>query len=450
MSETTELTLEPEPAPHQRSGGGRIVAGLVAAVAVVAAGLFAVNALQSEDNAPEDPVRAMFAAAEKSDVIGVLEQLLPGERDALRGPLAELVDELNRLEVLDGADLGGIDGLDLSVDGLELDSTKPNDDLALVRVTGGTGSYRVDLAELPLGDFVLDIIGGPLEGTDADAGPLAMDGDDDDAIATVKRDGRWYVSIGYSIAEQARRAAGVELADMAKGVAPSGGESPEAAVEALVGAMTSLDLRRMLALLPPDEMGALQEYAGLFLPEAEQGIGSARGMFSLEVSNLELDSDTDGDEAVVKVREAEVTGDFGGMSFTYADGCATVRPPAEMGGGEEQRICSGDDPTGALGLFGGGFPFGGLSGLGGLSEAATPPELSFEGEQPDVGIVTTEVDGRWYISPTRTTLDALVETVELFQRSDLDAIRDYFAGLLGAFTGGEVQSSAEVERTSGY
>lgn len=431
MSETTELTLEPEPAPRQRGGGGRIIAGLVAVVAVLAAGVFAVNALQTEDNGPEDPVRAMFEAAAKSDVIGVLEQLLPGERDALKGPLSELVEQLNRLEVLDGADLTDIDGVDLAFDDFELETEKRSDDLASVRVTGGTGSYRIDLAELPIGDFVLDIMGGPLEGTEADADELAMEGDGD-AIATVRRDGRWYVSIGYSVAEQARQAAGVELSRLGEGVAAAGGESPEAVVEAMFGALTSLDVRRLIGLLPPDELGALQEYAGLFLPAAEQGLRQAGNMFSLQVSNLELHSDTAGDEAVVEVRDAEVSGSIGGMSFTYADGCVTMSPPPGVEG-EQERICSDDDPTSVLGLLGGGLPFGGLPELD--AETMTPPSLSFDGEQPDVGIVTTEVDGRWYISPTRTLLDTLVESLELFQRSDLDALRDYVGGLFGSFRG---------------
>jgi hypothetical protein len=444
VSDTTELTLEPEPAPRERAGGGRILAGLVAVVAVLAAGLFAVNALQPEDNGPEDPVRAMFEAAEKSDVIGVLEQLLPGERDALKGPLTELVEQLNRLEVLDGADLDGIDGLELAVDDLELESKKQRDDLALVRVTSGTGSYRVDLGELPIGDFVLDIINRPLEGTEADAGPLAMEGDGD-AIATVKRDGRWYVSIGYSVAEQARQAAGVELAALGDGVEPAGGDSPEEAVEAMFGALTTLDARRMVALLPPDELGAVQEYAGLFLPAAEDGAAEAEGMFSVRIENLELESDTDGDEAVVKIREVEVSGDFGGMSFSYADGCATIEPPPESGG-EEERICNGDDPASAFGLFGGGFfPFP-MQGLD--AEMPPPPKLSFEGEQPDLGIVTTRVDGRWYVSPTRTMLDALVESLELFERSDLDAIRRYFGDLFGAFMGMGRGMATERELTS--
>ena len=444
MSDSAELTLQPEPPPRPRRGGGRILAGLVAAVAVVAAGVFAVNALQAEDNAPEDPVRAMFEAAEKSDVLGVLEQLLPGERDALREPLTDFVEQLNRLEVLDDADLNGIDGVALAVDGLELESDKQSDDLALVRVTGGTGSYRIDLAELPLGDFVLDIIGHPLKGTDADASPLAME-DEDDAIATVKRDGRWYVSIGYSMAEQARREAGLELSQLGDGVSPAGGESPEDAVEAMFGAMTSLDVRRMLALLAPDEVGAAQEYAGLFLPAAEEGIGEASGMFSLQIDDLELDSDTDGDEAVVKVRSAEVSGSIGGMSFSYADGCATVQAPAEMGGGAPERICSGDDPTSIFGLFG-GFPFGGPGGFG--TDAVEPPKLSFEGEQPDVGIVTTRVDGRWYISPTRTVLDSLVASLELFERADLDAIREYIEELIGSFTAWGTMTSSGVASSS--
>src|SRR4051812_37570618 len=155
----TEITVDEAAAQPGGRGRGRRIAVALAAVAVVAGGLFAALSLSSESNAPDDPVRKMIDAAEKGDVLGVLEQLDPGERDAIREPLIDIVGELNRLEVLKDADLGKITGLELHVDDLELTTERLGDGVARIKIADGTGRYRIDVAQLPLGRFVRDLLG---------------------------------------------------------------------------------------------------------------------------------------------------------------------------------------------------------------------------------------------------------------------------------------------------
>jgi hypothetical protein len=67
--EPTEVDLD-DPVTRTRN---RRVALALGAVAVVAAAAFAAFSLASDTNDPEDPVRAMLGAAERGDVLGVME-----------------------------------------------------------------------------------------------------------------------------------------------------------------------------------------------------------------------------------------------------------------------------------------------------------------------------------------------------------------------------------------
>jgi hypothetical protein len=406
-----EVDLAP-PVPKAKN---RRVALTIGALAVVAGGVFAAISLAGSTNDPEDPVRAMFAAAEQGDVLGVLAQLDPGERDALERPVTDLVDQLNRLDVLHDADLGHVSGVDLKVDDLELKSTTVRDDIARVTIEDGKAKTTVDASKLPLGGFIRDLAGDGLDEAkpDSSSSDLATA---EDFVTTVKRGDRWYVSIGYSVAELARRDAGISFAEMGPGVAPKGADTPEAAVRQLVEAGTKLDLRHIIELLPPGELGAVQDYAGLFLDEAEQAKPAA-GDYTATVSKLDLDSEVDGDHGLVFVRDATFDVAAGDFALKYADGCADItQPPTIFAVPTDARpksthVCQGADPLDAL------------KGLG--LEGVDPPKFSFQGKQPKVGIAVTRVDGKWYVSPTRTLLGSLDATLEILQPKDLKEIVRY-------------------------
>jgi hypothetical protein len=419
MTDTTPEIPVDLPSPPRR-GPGRIIAALVAAVAVVAGGLFAAGALTGGGNTPEDAVRDLFAAIEREDVLGALAQLDPGERDAVEGSLEQLTAELNRLGILEGASLAKIDGIDFRFDDLEYRTTDVRDGLATVRVRGRSTSKVVG-RDLPLGEFVRELVGDEIDELDeVDSDDFT---DEDDLFATVKRGDTWYVSIGYSVAESARRDADLSIRDLGDGVTPRGADTPEDAVRRFFGAFAELDVRGMIELLPPGEMSALHDYAGMFLSDAEASVEDLEGAFSLSFPGLELQAHTDGDRSRVAVVKTGVEASFGEMSFRYEDGCAEVAMP---GGGEPVRVCNDDDPAKALEAL----------GLGELQ----PPKLSFEDKRPDLGFITVRVDGLWYVSPLRTWLDNGVAVVKLFERRDLEALKDYFTRIMGA-AGSQVSSS---------
>jgi hypothetical protein len=232
----------------------------------------------------------------------------------------------------------------------------------------------------------------------------------DAGLITVKQDGHWYVSIGYTLAEQARTAAGVSLDALGQRVTPVGAATPEDAVRQLVQDGAKLDLRGVLGLLPPGEMGALQEYAGLFLPKAEAALAADADKPKVTVTTLDLSSKTDGDVATVTIDKLAGTAVSGDTTVTLADGCITE----QTAGGAPQKTC-GNDPSALLGNLG----VAGLPGLGQLGAGATA----------DVGIRVVKVDGKWYVSPVRTVLDGVVSSFDAIKPGDLAGLAQAIQGL---------------------
>ena len=91
-------------------------------MAIVGTGTFAVARMAGDDEAggaatPEEAGLAFFEALGNEDLLGMVEVMLPGERDALRGPITDIVEELTRLEVLsDEADAAAVTGVDFVVE----------------------------------------------------------------------------------------------------------------------------------------------------------------------------------------------------------------------------------------------------------------------------------------------------------------------------------------------
>jgi hypothetical protein len=407
-SPTIEVLPQP---PRPKRGLRALVAGL-AAVVLVGGTMVAVNAFGSDDTSstPEAPVRALLAAASAGNVNGMLDQLAPGERDALKQPVNDLVSQLERLGILGKLDLGNVNAYKLKIDGLQLDPQTRRADLAFVKITGGTANYSFDPANLPLGSFLTGMLGPMAAASAPSSGSTNLASASDAGLITVKQDGHWYVSIGYTLAEQARTAAGVSLDALGQRVTPVGAATPEDAVRQLVQDGAKLDLRGVLGLLPPGEMGALQEYAGLFLPKAEAALAADADKPKVTVTTLDLSSKTDGDVATVTIDKLAGTAVSGDTTVTLADGCITE----QTAGGAPQKTC-GNDPSALLGNLG----VAGLPGLGQLGAGATA----------DVGIRVVKVDGKWYVSPVRTVLDGVVSSFDAIKPGDLAGLAQAIQGL---------------------
>jgi hypothetical protein len=389
-------------------------------LAVIGGVVFAALFLAGERaGSPEEAVERLFAAVSDEDVLGVLEALPPSERDALSGNLSQIVEELKRLEVLArDADLGRVAGLDLAFENLELSTTSLGDDVSVVRVEGGTARYRVVPQQLPLGDLVRDLFGDELP-AEPESGSEEITSEDDVQLATIKEDGRWYVSIWYSVAEAARKDAGKPVPAFGRGLEAKGASSPEAAVRQLVAAAADLDARRAFELLPPDEARALHDYAPLFLDDLEREAVETRSSLQLRVDTLDLRAKRDGDHAVVSVASLAVSGTHDGeaVAFRFDGTCSEV-----VLGPERQRHCP--ETIDKLVPF-----FGGFMG-------ARVPALP--------NLVTVERDRRWFVSPTHSALRPVVDVLRELDRRELEDAIEGFGGLFGMWGPGGPDDRVEA------
>ncbi len=207
------VPVEPSRPPPHRSRGP-IIAVVVGVVALIGAGVFAASQVFFDDSAggaesPEAAGLALLDALDQEDALGAVDLLLPGERETLRQPLTELVDELTRIEVLsDDASLTKISGLDVQIEDGSVDVEPTNvDDIVNLKISA-MATATVDGEALPIGELVLDVAEGEPSELDVAASephPLDM------GITAVREDDRWYLSAGYTLAESARAETGEDI-----------------------------------------------------------------------------------------------------------------------------------------------------------------------------------------------------------------------------------------------
>ena len=407
-----EISVDP-PAAVPKRHRGRVLGAVVGVAALAVAGGFAVNAMTGSSDggadSPEAAVREFFDAVNDEDVLGAMDVVLPGERRTFKDPLIRFVEQLQRLDVLgDEADLAKIGGVDLQVTVDDVQVEPITDDIATVAVAG-TAAVSVDGEQLPIGDLLLDraLDGQRPDSTTVEATPFGGDQGDTIRITTVEQDGRWYVSLWYSVAEVARTSAGLtDVPEQDQAIVPDGGDSPEAAMDQFLERAASLDIEAMISSLDPDEAEALQRYAPLFIGEAQGSIDEmlAESGLAVSIEDVEYDVTVDGDQATILPTSFTVSATVDGDNarVVFADGCATVTM-----GGEEQTSCV-DDAEEALGDMGlGDTGLGGLAGFGG-----------------DAGLRMNKVDGEWYVSIFGTTFDALFAALESVDRADIEELLD--------------------------
>ena len=435
---------------ERRPSSGTVIAAVIGAMALIFGSLALIRAVNAPSGAEtaEDAVKNLLDAIAAEDVIGVLQSLDPSERDTIKGPIEDMAGELKRLGILaDGFDLRSISGIGLDFTDVDLSSTTIAEGMVAVSIDGGTMNTAVIPADLPLGPFFdtfFEETGDDPRDDDPseDSKPLTEVSDFD--IVAVERDGGWFVSLWYSVAEAARQGAGLDPPSFGQGIEPDGADSAEAAVEELVAAGVALDLRKVFALLPPGEASALHDYAPLFLDDVEADIAEWRDEEHgvVEVRNLELSSDQGVDRARVAIEafDLEVTYDESFFTATYGGDSFEIRfgdEDEEVGrvayDGEclisdvamfsdertEERVCRGDED----------FP-------------PFPEDLS----EFVPALTAVRIDARWFVSPTRTVLDSVVDLLGSLDPDDLESAAE---GRLGYGLGGFLYWPFLMAGTSG-
>ena len=318
------------PAVAVKRGKGGIIAGAVLGIGLLGGGgAFAYTQLiQEKGNTPETAVESFYMALANADAIGLAEALEPGERDVFIDSVVPMVAEMNRLKVFEGADLKKVQGVTGSLTGFKATHKLVRDDLAEVTISDGSLTTNFDPKKLPFGKSVKDALGDVLDEAEASSTTTKL-ANDGSPFVVHKTGKRWYVSINYSVAESARKSANefdeqaFALPLKAAGVPAKGAESPEAAVSEMLTAMADLNVERMVQLVPPDELPALQNYAGMWIEDAKKATAEANKNFDFNV-RPKLKSESIGkDRALVTIddlpMDLKVQNDDLDLRFNYAD-----------------------------------------------------------------------------------------------------------------------------------
>ncbi len=274
---------------------------------------------------PQEAVEHLMASVEAEDVLGALDTMLPEEIAAFRHSLDDVKSEATRVGLLDEKlSFSGVAGLDIKAEGLQLVTEELGDKLAIVRATGGTMTTSIDPATFAFGRPLMDIVGDQLKPTTA----VTDFARDSVFLATVERDGRWYVSLTYSAAEALRRQSSEPLNVPPSRTDPAEGfETPEAAADAFYQRLINLDLTGMTRLVAPGEGDAFARYAPLWIPDADAAIDRARAEgLTLSIAGLRTEATGSGSSRRVDPVEYHISGTTPPTWFNYDSGMPPFDP----------------------------------------------------------------------------------------------------------------------------
>ncbi|WP_030226848.1 hypothetical protein [Actinoalloteichus caeruleus] len=400
---------QPPPAKNRRTG--LLVGSLVGVVAVGAAAVgsyFAFGNGSAAASGEADPASAasrLLTAVEQEDAVGLLESLAPAEARLSADYFEIMTGELTRIGIFDeSADPAAL-SFNGSLEGLAFDEAaeeRVNEHLVINSVSSGTLTLESASPEdMPFSDKVLDVMP-ELPDTTAESETIDLASLPETGqplrIATIQVDGEWYPSMFYTVADFALRESGMGWPR--DSVPAVGADSPEAAVEQLVTAALDVDVRRLVELLPPDEMAVVHDLGPLLLEAVGQTEPTGARLVELNTSTTDVTGGTrvslDHVSLEVNGEQVSIQRDGDCLQATGPQGSERLCPV------EQARMSLSQDPA---------FPQEALPFIERLAENVL-----------GAGIVTVEVDGEWYVSPFRTGIDLMAVVLSSVEPEDIDAL----------------------------
>ena len=330
MTEDLEPGFEVLPQPPSSHRRGRLWGSIAAVVVLAGGGAATYAAFAAGDNGSGSPtaaVQKVVADLQKSDLIGVLDDLAPGERTAFSSPLREEVSSLKRLGVLSAnADPAAVSGVHFAAHDLKFaDKTvRVNDHVQIVTIIGGTVDTSADVAKMPFTKRILSLVPARKSTDHADFTQHQA------RIAAQQVGGHWYASMFYTVADQA---AGHAVPTASDRVPARGATSADAAVGKMVHALMSGDVGSALALVSPVELNAAHDYGRKIITAS-----AMRGAVPATITTLDL-TDTAISGGGVRVGLSKLVLDMHGqqISVTIDNGCARIATT-----GLNKRVCAAD------------------------------------------------------------------------------------------------------------
>ncbi|MCC9205202.1 hypothetical protein [Arthrobacter sp. zg-Y769] len=383
--------------PGAPSSGGKkpsrkiiILVSVLALLAVLglAAFFFVQNMVRGGAGSAEGAADKMVEAIESKDFIGLATMVPPEEREPMQRiqeqledkaeefRLEEAVSKISDEDSEDGEELT-FDGISITFDGADPEVTEIDDETALIKYTTGEARFQLDPAE------TTGAIRSGLEaaGYEDEAkidetvqlNEMGPDGSPLTLIAT-QRDGRWYVSPLYSIAEMIN-----ETGSFGRGSVPEsagGSDSPAAAAQAAVEAVPNVvsegSLTPLAGTLSIHEGSLLYLYQDMF-DEIMAGAGGEE----LNIDDVRFaDGEKDGDRAVAVVENITVESEYGDK--------ITLNGECIEGESESDSICLSD------------------------SGYSIDPSVEMLGGAKIMSLTTIKEDGKWRVSLGHTVADWII------------------------------------------
>jgi hypothetical protein len=394
-----------------------VITAVVAVLALAAGTVATVWALRSSDEvaagaeSPSTAANNLLNALGSGDVLGIMNGLAPAEAKLSKDYTEATISEAKRLEILKkDADPNKLSGVQIKSEGIKFDDAaaeKVNDRLTINKVVEGKITITSDVKQVPLTDKLVDALGPQLDkaGTETDTIDFAKEKADRDGkpigIATIKVGDEWYPSVFYTIANAA-----LEQEDLkwpAQGIAPAGAGSANDAAKQMVEKALDGDVEGVIALLPPDEMGVLQDVGPVILDQ--MGKTSASGAKLIE---LETDSKDVSGGKLLTIRKLVVEAEGETVEVSRDGDCYSATAQ-----GQTQRLCA-DELAQLVEQQGGrNIPPAAVDVI-----ARIGAQVLKDG----VGVVATEVDGKWYVSPFRTYSELFLTLMRGLEPKDIDEL----------------------------
>lgn len=407
----------PYPAASQPKKRNGLLVGAIAVVVLLVVGaataFFAFRGAEAGAPTPKEAAVNLVNALGTNDVVGLVGGLAPAEAEVINDYLNDGLDQLKRLEVVKpDTKPEQITGITLKTENLVFDDAaeeKVNDHLTITKLTDGTITVSSDWNKIPLTDeFVKKAFpdgkpDSPVKTETYDiSDEIAKNDGEPIRIATVKVDGAWYPSLFYSVADAALTDEGEQWPS--QGIAANGADSPEAAVRAAVDAALKADVKRLIELTPPDEMAALHD-VGPLLVEAAKG----EEPIDASVTDLQTAVDNVSGGKRVRLTKLAVESDGESLKLEISGDCIKMDQ-----GGQHKQLCGSDLAKAVADATDADDSDLTDEQLGAIERAAVGYLHS--------GVVTTEVDGKWYISPARTFGDLSMGFLRKLQPGDLETL----------------------------
>jgi hypothetical protein len=370
--DTIPFVMSEPVARRRRPLGSMIAAAGVAALVLV--GAFAVSAVVGSGGAgsAEAAVRRLADAVSHEDLLSAADVLAPEEVRSLHGTIDNATKKAQELALVQTAS-APLAGVDFNIDGLNLSTETLGDGYAKVTIDAGTFSASTHKKQFSA------LMQKVLRNTDdnssqSDLAKLASDKGLPTFVVAVRRDGRWYVSAAYTVLEYVREVNKLPAADFGSGVrtiSTLGADTPDAAVQESMRDLARQDWSKLMTMVSPDEI-PVYDYRDALSTLARRDVQPGGSSSAFTIDAMSTTAQVDGDTAKVSLKASGST-DHGKWSL---DGGCFTGPEGTI-----SLTCSEGGP-----------------GLARLTFGSVDKSSQF---------TVVKQNGRWFVSPVGTVLDAL-------------------------------------------